>query len=237
MGFYNRTVVVDPISRLFNFRQGNDWQAGPVTGFFNGLHRESNFLAAADQPTSTMSEKFKFGLGVSPDWGIAKRQIGVESHHVLQSLHTSDSRIEVDHRNPIIFSVQLIHSLFRRMTAFTFAVTMLSASAQEIPRPAFPAGIRLPAAARGEAAINALGKKLPEIAAHYRKTPEQLRAMLRSDKCLHASTEGRLFYACELHKHAEAPVAAEGPSAIIGPTDPAPVVNAWFGSLLGRRLA
>lgn len=96
----------------------------------------------------------------------------------------------------------------------------LPATAQETPRPAFPAGVSLPATAQGEAAITALGKKLPEIAAHYRKTPEELRALLRSDKCLYASTEGRLFYACDCYIHAEALPAEGAPSAIIGPTDP-----------------
>ncbi len=116
-------------------------------------------------------------------------------------------------------------------SAVKTAVALLAASlvfvhGQETPRPAFPSGIRLATTTRGEAAINALGKKLPEVAAHYRKTPDQLRQLLRSDHCLHADPEGRLFYACDLHKHAAAPGIEEAPSAIIGPTDPAPFPTA-----------
>jgi autotransporter-associated beta strand protein len=99
---------------------------------------------------------------------------------------------------------------------------LVSSPGQETRRPEFPGGIKLPAAARGEAAIAALGNKLPEVAAHYRKSTDELRALLRSDQCLHANTEGRLFYACDLHKHAAAPGAEEAPVAAIGPTDPAP---------------
>ncbi len=118
--------------------------------------------------------------------------------------------------------VQFIHTSIRRLSTAFFAIAVISASAQETQRPAFPSGIRLAATARGEAAITALGNKLPEVATHYRKTPEELRALLRSDHCLQANTEGRLFYACDLHKHAAAPVAEAPPSAVISPTDPAP---------------
>jgi autotransporter-associated beta strand protein len=65
-----------------------------------------------------------------------------------------------------------------------------------------------------------LGNRLPEVASHYRKTPEELRALFRADHCLQINTEGRLFYACELHGPAVA--AAEALSATFGPTDPAP---------------
>ena len=109
-----------------------------------------------------------------------------------------------------------------RMSAAIFAGSLTSSPGQETARPAFPAGIRLSTATRGEAAITALGNKLPEVAAHYRKTPAELRALFRDDQCLHANTEGRLFYACELHKHAAAPGAKEAPVAAIGPTDTAP---------------
>jgi autotransporter-associated beta strand protein len=121
--------------------------------------------------------------------------------------------------------VQFIHPSIMRMAAVIFASTLLLVSAEETPRPAFPAGIRLATSEKGEAAINALGNKLPEVAAHYRKTPEDLRALLRSDKCLHANTDGRLFYSCDLHKHAPA-AAEEAPAAAIGPTDPAPFPTA-----------
>ena len=106
------------------------------------------------------------------------------------------------------------------MATAIFAAALTSSLGQETPRPEFPIGIRLPAAAGGEAAIGALGNRLPEVASHYRKTPEELRALFRADHCLQINTEGRLFYACELHGPAAA--AAEALSATFGPTDPAP---------------
>jgi autotransporter-associated beta strand protein len=108
----------------------------------------------------------------------------------------------------------------RMATAAVFlAAILFPALGEEAPDPEFPAGIRLPAAAKGEAAISALGNRLPEVAASYRSTPEQLRALFRSDHCLHADPEGRLFYGCE---H-QAPAAGAPASAKdIGTTDPAP---------------
>ena len=103
--------------------------------------------------------------------------------------------------------------------------TVFSALGQEAPRPEFPAGIRLAATTRGEAAINALGKRLPEVAAHYRKTPEEVRALFRSDRSLHADPTGRLFYACELHGQHQVE-SEEAPSESIGTTDPAPFPTA-----------
>jgi hypothetical protein len=88
---------------------------------------------------------------------------------------------------------------------------------------AFPANIRLPQKNRGEAAITALGARLPEVSAFYGKSPQGLREMFRKDDTLWVDPNGELFYACPPHcdhcdKHAaEAPVAEN-----IGPTDPAP---------------
>jgi hypothetical protein len=82
------------------------------------------------------------------------------------------------------------------MSAAIFAGALTPSPSQETPRPEFPAGIRIPAAARGKAAIVALGNRLPEVASHYRKTPEELRALFRADHCLQINTEGRLCYAC-----------------------------------------
>lgn len=130
--------------------------------------------------------------------------------------------MEMDPESPMPLPIRNFESFtgrVLRMSAAIFAAALTSSPGQETIRPEFPAGIRLLAATRGEAAIGALGNRLPELAAHYRKTPEQLRALFRSDHCLQANSEGRLFYSCELH----APVAAaEAPTAAIGTTDPAP---------------
>lgn len=77
------------------------------------------------------------------------------------------------------------------------------------PLPAgFPAGIELPAKTHGESAITALGNRLPEIAAFYRKSPNELRDLFRSDHSLWADPQGRLFYVCD-QKPDESPVTGQ----------------------------
>lgn len=91
------------------------------------------------------------------------------------------------------------------------ACLLLSANparAQVTLPPGFPAGIQLPAKAHGDDAIAALGNRLPEVAAFYRKTPQELRALFKSDHSLWADTRGRLFYVCDLHPD-EAPVTGQ----------------------------
>ncbi|MEY4385215.1 MAG: hypothetical protein RLY20_498, partial [Verrucomicrobiota bacterium] len=96
-----------------------------------------------------------------------------------------------------------------------------SSLAQEVAPPGFPTGIQLRSESHGEAAITELGGRLPEVAAFYRKSPEQLRNAFRSDRSLHADKQGRLFHICDLQSHAGAPQAA-GTTENIGPTDPPP---------------
>jgi PKD repeat protein len=71
-------------------------------------------------------------------------------------------------------------------------------------KPAFPS-IQIGRHVRGEEGIRALGGKLPEVAAWYRKTTDELAKLLRRDRTLWVSPTGRLMYACEL----EAPLEAE----------------------------
>jgi PKD repeat protein len=65
------------------------------------------------------------------------------------------------------------------------------------------------AKSHGQRAIDLLGSRLPEVAAWYRKSPEQLRAMLRSDRLLKVDRQGRLFVEEEL----TAPLASTAPAA------------------------
>ena len=51
---------------------------------------------------------------------------------------------------------------------------------------------------RGEQAIQALGAQLPEVAAWYSKSPEELRSLLRRDRHLRVDHRGRLFVEDEL---------------------------------------
>jgi hypothetical protein len=60
----------------------------------------------------------------------------------------------------------------------------------------FPADIRLPEKVRGEAAIAALGARLPEVAAFHGKSPQQLRKIFQTDNSLWVNPEGRLCHTC-----------------------------------------
>src|SRR5437762_1871548 len=70
--------------------------------------------------------------------------------------------------------------------------------AQTSARPTSFPSINLPHQISGEEAIAALGDKLPDVAAFYRKSPEGLRNLLRRDKSLHLDQQGRLYYVCPL---------------------------------------
>src|SRR5436309_3550495 len=60
----------------------------------------------------------------------------------------------------------------------------------------FP-NIHLPAPARGSAALGALAAHLPQIAASYGKSTDELAGIFLQDHTLWADTHGRLLYACE----------------------------------------
>jgi len=77
----------------------------------------------------------------------------------------------------------------------------------------------------GLKAIDALGERLPEVAAFYGWTPEKLEEHLRADSELHVNRSGQLFYACGLNcGHGGYPQPADPAMNIadIAPTDPAP---------------
>lgn len=57
--------------------------------------------------------------------------------------------------------------------------------------------LRVRGGERGEAAIQALGNRLPEVAAHYRKSEAELRGMFRRDRSLELDPQGQLRYLCE----------------------------------------
>jgi hypothetical protein len=66
----------------------------------------------------------------------------------------------------------------------------MSAQAAKPPMP----GISLPAAVQGERAIQALGNRLPAVAAHYGKSVSEFARNIRKDRTLWIDTRGRLFY-------------------------------------------
>jgi PKD repeat protein len=60
-------------------------------------------------------------------------------------------------------------------------------------KPAFPPLLLPEAKASGQRAIDLLGDRLPEVAAWYRKSPDELRALLLNDRMLKIDRRGRLF--------------------------------------------
>ena len=107
----------------------------------------------------------------------------------------------------------------------TFAVLFASAGTDVCGEPGLPVGIRLAENARGEAAVAALGERLPEVAAYHGKSARQLREIFRKDDSLWVNTEGQLFYACPAaceHCLQEAQEATEIIAESIEPTDPGP---------------
>src|SRR5216117_287207 len=58
--------------------------------------------------------------------------------------------------------------------------------------------IHLPAPARGSAALGALAAHLPQIAAAYGKSTDELASIFLRDHDIWADAHGRLFYGCEL---------------------------------------
>jgi predicted alternative tryptophan synthase beta-subunit len=93
---------------------------------------------------------------------------------------------------------------------------------------------RLPQKIRGEAAIQALGDKLPAVASAYNMTDATLRGLLQKDRDLWVDTSGRLLYVCEGMKApvAPTPVAAPptGPQAAPIPTTTQPIYHSRPGA-------
>lgn len=98
-----------------------------------------------------------------------------------------------------------IFLLIGAITLTTFLITDQALSQQSPPgnirgqenkaihKPDFP-NINLPEKAFGQAAIDALGDKLPEVAAWYGMTPLELREEMLKDKDLWVDENGRLLY-------------------------------------------
>jgi len=75
-----------------------------------------------------------------------------------------------------------------------FATIQISGQAQTV-RSAFPI-MNVPDRIKGEEAIAALGNQITNVAAFYRKSPDEIRDMLRRDDSLALDRDGRLFYVC-----------------------------------------
>jgi PKD repeat protein len=75
-------------------------------------------------------------------------------------------------------------------------------------KPAFPQMTLRENRSQGQRAIELLGDRLPEVAAWYGKSPDELRALLLADRLLRVDGRGRLFVEDEL----EAPLPASTPA-------------------------
>src|SRR5437773_8219099 len=91
----------------------------------------------------------------------------------------------------------------RSITALTAMILVvllfaMGTRAQDRNPPArqFP-DIHLPALARGGEALSALAPYLPQLAASYGKSVDELRNIFLRDHTLWTDTRGRLFYGCE----------------------------------------
>ncbi len=90
---------------------------------------------------------------------------------------------------------QLAIFAFWLLLGFLFLqIPLLAAPPEGLPA-GFPE-VQMPGKLRGEAAISALGNHLPEIAAFYRTTAEELRNRLLREHSLWVDEYGRLFYVC-----------------------------------------
>lgn len=83
------------------------------------------------------------------------------------------------------------------LTALLLLISLTAAGAQErnIRGAAFPT-VRLPFAVNGEQAVRSLGNRLPQVAAWYGRSPEEMRGMLKRDSDLWVDPQGMLLYAC-----------------------------------------
>jgi PKD repeat protein len=93
----------------------------------------------------------------------------------------------------------LVINRFPRLLAAGLAAMLVAGSAfaqgrSEEVKPPFPQ-LSLPdARSSGQRAIDLLGDRLPEVAAWYRKSPDELRALLLNDRMLKVDRRGRLFF-------------------------------------------
>lgn len=100
--------------------------------------------------------------------------------------------------------MSILHSILSRFVTALAALTTLLALSLAGPvqaqgaKQVFPRIELAERKSQGQRAIDLLGDRLPEVAAHYRKSPDELRAMLINDRTLKVDGRGRLFVEDEL---------------------------------------
>lgn len=83
--------------------------------------------------------------------------------------------------------------LFRALLLACLALAAHLAQAQATLRAPMPLLSLAEARSEGARAVELLGDRLPEVAAHYRKSPEEFAALLLADRSLKLDRNGRLF--------------------------------------------
>ncbi len=94
------------------------------------------------------------------------------------------------------------------LASFVLGMTLNSVvlAASDAPgRPDLPQ-VQLPEFSRGQRAVDLLGARLPEVAAHYRKSAAEFIANLRRDRTARLDKQGRLFHIEEFEVPQKAPV-------------------------------
>ncbi len=129
------------------------------------------------------------------------------------------------------------HELVVVVIGASLVAVLPTAHGQNSHESGFPAGIRLLSQVNGETAITRLGNRLPEVAAFYGQSPEQLRPPMRADPSLWVDRSGELFFVCGLQAAEGSEVPASETAVIaesIGPTDPPPFDTSEAFSLHSR---
>ncbi|MCX6895641.1 MAG: hypothetical protein NTZ16_09130 [Verrucomicrobia bacterium] len=88
------------------------------------------------------------------------------------------------------------NTFFKNGAGWLVAGLLLAAVASAAARPPMPT-VQVPNGVQGEAAITALGGNIDAVAAHYGKSAEALRSLLRSDRALRLDGKANLYYVCE----------------------------------------
>jgi len=103
------------------------------------------------------------------------------------------------------------------MACTAWAAGPASPAVPHLQKPPFPS-ISLPdKQAAGQRAIDLLGSRLPEVAAWYRKSPDEFKALLLADKRMRIDQRGRVFFVEELD---QALPAASSPGLLDGSLAP-----------------
>ena len=90
-----------------------------------------------------------------------------------------------------LFVPRRCHGWLSLACGLVFACNISLAAPKTFPE------VKLSKKSRADEAINALGEKLPEVAAFYNLSPAELRKRLKEDDSLWADERGRLFYVCD----------------------------------------